>query len=226
MVSINYLGHSAFIIEGSRGNILIDPFIKGNPMAVAPKDLKVDLILVTHAHGDHLGDAIEISKRTGAPIHSTYEIANYALQKGARAIDGHIGCVLKLPFTTVKTFQAIHGSSIEGAVSLGIACSFAIAADDRVVYHAGDTALFGDMKLIGEEFRIDVALLPIGGHYTMGIDDAVRAASLLNADTVIPMHYNTFDAIRTDPEEFKKKLVEKTKAKCVILRPGERYSIP
>lgn len=225
MVDIVYLGHSAFLLESSKGKILIDPFITGNPLASAPKDLKPDLILVTHAHGDHLGDAIEISKKTRAPVHSTFEIANYASSKGAKSIDGHIGGTLVMPFCSVKIFPALHGSSVDGISSVGIACSFVISTDGKAIYHAGDTALFGDMKLIGEEFKIDMALLPIGGHYTMGIDDAVRATAMLNSKFVIPMHYNTFDPIRADPEEFRRKVESKTRAKCIILRPGDRYRL-
>jgi L-ascorbate metabolism protein UlaG (beta-lactamase superfamily) len=225
MVIVRYIGHAAFLIEAGEAKMLIDPYLSGNSAAVAPKGLKPDLILVTHAHGDHLGDAIEISKKTGVSILTTNEIANYCITKGAKAIDAHIGGKISFPFGTVKLFPAVHSSSVDGISLVGVPCSFVITVDGKSIYHAGDTALFGDMKLIGEEFKLDVALLPIGGHYTMGIDDAVRAAKLLNARTIVPMHYDTFDVIKANPFEFCKKVKTEAKLICVILRPGEKLTL-
>jgi len=165
-VAVKYLGHSAFLLTYDKAAILIDPFLSGNPCAAAsPSQVHADLILVTHAHSDHLGDAIDISKRTGAPILSTFELAGYCMARKAKTIDGHIGGVIETPYCTVKIFPALHGSSDEDCATIGVACSFVISVDNKTIYHAGDTALFGDMKLIAEEFDLDVALLPIGGHY-------------------------------------------------------------
>lgn len=226
MPSITYLGHSAFIVTSSKGKVLIDPFLEGNPKAaIDPKKVAADVILVTHAHGDHLGDAVSIAKRTGAVIVGTYELAQYCAGLGARVIDPHFGGVVRLPMGSVKVFPALHSSSTEDGTYLGQAASFVLSVDSRNIYHAGDTALFGDMALIGEEFDLDVALLPIGGHYTMGIDDAVRAVKLLTPWTVVPMHYGTFECIRADPREFKEKVERGTSAKCVVLKPGESLEV-
>lgn len=222
MVRIKYLGHSAFLISNGNGSVLIDPFLTGNPMAAAdPLELNPDLILVTHAHGDHMGDAIDIAKRAGSKILSTFEIANYCSENGAEAIGAHMGGEVDMDFCRVKIFPAFHSSSVDGKM-LGAPCSFVISIDGRHIYHAGDTALFGDMKLIGEEFSLDVALLPIGGHFTMGPSDAIRAAKLLGADMIIPMHYGTFDVIKKDPHEFRKE-AENNGMKCTVLHPGEEY---
>jgi L-ascorbate metabolism protein UlaG (beta-lactamase superfamily) len=226
VVKIKYLGHSSFLISSADSNVLIDPFLTGNPMAAMSSDeLTPDLILVTHGHEDHLGDAIEISKRTGSTILGTFEVANYCSSKGANVRDGHIGGVAKFPFGLVKFFNAVHSSSAGDGTPLGNPCSFVIVMDGKAIYHAGDTALFGDMALIAEEFDLDLAILPVGGHYTMGIDDAVRAEKLLNAKNVVPMHYDTFDVIKADVADFCRKIEGQTKAKCAVLRPGEELSI-
>jgi len=223
---VTYLGHSAFQVETHGKSILIDPYLEGNPRAAAdPKKIDAHLILVTHAHGDHLGDAIAISKRTGAPIMAVYEVANYCEQQGARTIDGHIGGVNKLPFCEVKYFPAFHGSTTNDGVSLGMPCSYVLTVEGKHIYHAGDTSLFGDMSLIGDEFALDMALLPIGGHYTMGIDDAVRAQRRLRAKVVVPMHYSTWESINADPQEFDAKIASQGIGRCQVLRPGERFEL-
>jgi len=224
VVRIRYLGHSAFLLSNNAGSALIDPFLTGNPLAaITPSDLNPDLILVTHAHGDHMGDAIDIAKRAGSTILSTFEIANYCSENGAKAVGAHMGGEVDMGFCRVKIFPAFHSSSLDGKM-LGAPCSFAVSMSGKHIYHAGDTALFGDMKLIGEEFDLDAALLPIGGHFTMGPSDAVRAARLLKADLIIPMHYNTFDVIKKDPNEFCDE-VKKNGMNCIVLRPGEEYSL-
>lgn len=181
MVIVHYLGHSAFQLIGSKGIILIDPYLRGNPKAsTSPEKIKADVILVTHAHGDHLGDAVEIAKKNDAVIVATFEVATYCENKGAKVLDGHFGGVITTDVCRVKLFPAVHSSSISNR-SVGTPSSFVIEIDSKFLYHAGDTALFGDMSLIGEEFALDVAMLPIGGHYTMGIDNAVRAQKRLKA---------------------------------------------
>jgi L-ascorbate metabolism protein UlaG (beta-lactamase superfamily) len=223
MVTVEYLGHSAFMIRGEAHSVLIDPFITGNPKASCEaEDLCPDLILVTHAHSDHLGDAVEIAKATGATILATFELANHCEAEGTKVIAANIGGIIDLPFGRVKIYPAVHGSSTEEG-NMGIACSFAIEIDSRRIYHAGDTALFGDLAFVAEDFDLDLALLPIGGHFTMGIDDAVKATRLLSSKAVIPMHYGTFEAIDVDPEEFRRKV---DGAEVIILSPGERYEVP
>ena len=218
-MKVEYLGHSAFLLEGEGGKALIDPYLKDNPLASASgEDLDPDLILVTHAHHDHLGDAIGISRRTGAHILTTPEIAAYCQEEGAEVIAAHMGGAVDRFFCSVKVFPAWHSSSIGGRM-LGVPCSFVVIMDGRTVYHAGDTALFSDMSLIGEEFDLDLALLPIGGLYTMGADDAIRALRFLGAGAVIPMHYDTFEAIRADSREFCSR-VETEGRRCHPLPPG------
>jgi L-ascorbate metabolism protein UlaG (beta-lactamase superfamily) len=218
---LKFLGHAAFSVSATEGTVLIDPFLSDNPCAAArPEEVEAEVILVTHGHGDHLGDAVPISKRTCAPIVATFELANYCADQGAKVIDAHFGGVVKLPMGSVKLFPAMHSSSIDCGPFLGQAASFVLSCEGKHIYHAGDTALFGDMALISEEFQLDVACLPIGGHYTMGIDDAVRATKLLRPRKVVPMHYGTFEVIDADPLEFKEKVERATATECVILEPG------
>jgi L-ascorbate metabolism protein UlaG (beta-lactamase superfamily) len=226
MPKLTYLGHSAFSITCSRGVVLIDPFLTGNPRAaIPPQKAQADIILLTHAHGDHMGDAIPIAKRTGATIVATFELANHCAAQGAKAMDAHFGGTVQLPMGKVKLFPAVHSSCTDEGVFLGQAASFLLEADGAVIYHAGDTALFGDMRLIGEEAEIDVALLPIGGHYTMGVEDAVRAVKMLRPVVVVPMHYNTFPSIEADPLRFKRLVEEQTRSECEVLEPGQSLEV-
>ncbi|AFK23129.1 metal-dependent hydrolase [Pyrococcus sp. ST04] len=225
MVKVKFLGHAAFYIEGSK-KILIDPFLSGNPQAAAkPDDFRdVDLILVTHAHGDHLGDAGEIARLSGAKIVAMYDIANYISEKyrGVETIGMNYG---PTEVDGVKIIQvpAWHSSS-DGKYSIGNACGYIVELDGVKIYHAGDTFVFKDMELFAELYGpIDVALLPIGGHFTMGPREAAKAVELLRPKYVVPMHYNTWPPISADPEEFKKLVGEK--AKVVILKPGETLEL-
>jgi len=210
-MKIKYLSHACFLIEENGTRIIIDPFLSANPKApVNENGVDADYVLISHAHGDHMLDAFTIAKRCGSTIISSAEISTYAQAKGLQAHSLHIGGGYNFPFGRVKLTIAHHGSSIHGAdgipVNLGIACGFLITMGGKTVYHAGDTGLFLDMKLIGEMNRIDAALLPIGDNYTMGIDDAVKAVEFLNPKLAIPMHYDTFDVIPADPEEFVSKV--------------------
>lgn len=205
MPKLTYLGHSAFYVEGDQGKIVIDPFLSGNPLAKTdPKDVKVDFVLLTHGHGDHIGDGVEIAKANNAPIVAPFELANYVAEKGATVHPMHIGGAHTFPFGRVKLTIAHHGSAAPDGTYTGNPCGFLITMDGKTLYHPGDTGLFYDMKLIGEMNVIDVAVLPIGDNFTMGIEDAVKAAEFLRPKLVIPMHYKTFEVINVEPEDFVK----------------------
>ncbi|ASJ05911.1 metal-dependent hydrolase [Thermococcus pacificus] len=224
MVKVKFLGHAAFLIEGSK-KILVDPFLTGNPKAAAkPEELEADLILVTHAHGDHIGDAVAIAQRTGAKIVAMYDVANYLVENnsGITTIGMNYGPT-KVDGVKIVQVPAWHSSS-DGKYSIGNACGYIIEIDGVKIYHAGDTFVFSDMALFNELYGpIDVALLPIGGHFTMGPREAAKAVELLKPRKVIPMHYNTWPPIAQDPEEFKRLVGDK--AEVVILEPGESLEL-
>ena len=210
MPKLTYLSHSGFILEGSRSTLIIDPFLSGNPLAKhKPSDLKADYVLLTHGHGDHLGDGIEIAKANNAVIIAPYELALYCEAKGASVHPMQIGGGYNFPFGRVKMTIAHHGSAAPDGTYTGNPCGYVVTMDEKVYYDAGDTGLFYDMKLIGELDKIDLATLPIGDNFTMGIDDAIRATEFLQPRTVIPMHYNTFDVIEADPADFTAKAEER-----------------
>ena len=206
-ISLTFLGHSAWRIRHRDADILIDPFITGNPAAnVRAADLSPTHIILSHAHGDHLGDTVEIAKRSNAQVIAVFELAEWLGAQGCNAWGMSIGGGRNFDFGRVKFTLAHHGSSLPDGGYAGSPAGILLTIDGRTIYHAGDTALFLDMKLIGELNAIDVAILPIGDNFTMGIDDAVRAAEMLSPRLVIPMHYNTFPPIAADPEEFRRKL--------------------
>jgi len=220
MVKLRYLGHSAFTIYDGRRTIIIDPFLTGNNDApFRARDIETDLILVTHAHNDHLGDAIEMSKRSNSPILTSFELGMYCESQGAKIINAHIGGKFKFDFGSVKLFPALHSSSLDDVHTLGTAISFMITMGGKNLYHAGDTALFGDMALISDQYNIDVAMLPIGGLYTMDGEDAVRAEKLLKAKKVVPMHYGRWS--EADPYEFRDRIAEQAIGTAVVMRPGD-----
>ncbi|MDQ7824055.1 MAG: metal-dependent hydrolase [Candidatus Eremiobacteraeota bacterium] len=222
MMKIHYFGHDAFLLEEKGQSVLIDPFLSGNPNAkVKPSELSPKVILVTHGHGDHLGDAIDISKHSGAPILGVFELANYCAGKGAKTIGAHMGGTIKFDFGWVKLVPAWHSSSSPEGNYLGNPCGFVVHMGDTTVYHTGDTCLFGDMALIAEMTPIDVLLCPIGDHFTMGIRDAAKAVELVKPSLVIPMHYNTFEPIRQDPKVFRETVGKRhPAAQVLILEPG------
>jgi L-ascorbate metabolism protein UlaG (beta-lactamase superfamily) len=202
---ITYHGHSCFLIETAGHRLLVDPFISGNPLATARADsIECDFILLSHGHDDHTLDALPIAKRCGATIIAAFELAEYLGAQGAKVHDMNPGGARDFPFGRVKLTPAIHSSSTGGGLNpvyLGQPCGLLLKADGRTLYHAGDTALFSDMQLIGRG-GIDLAMLPIGDNYTMGIDDAVDALGFLKPALAVPMHYNTFPPIQVDASRF------------------------
>ncbi len=221
MRRLTYIGHSAFYIEKDWDGILIDPFITGNPAANFDfKKKRITHILVTHAHLDHLGDAIAISKATGAQIITVFELANYCIEKGAKAIGVNIGGTLKFNWGSVKFLPAIHSSSNPDLPYGGLASSLLLDIEGTTIYHAGDTALMSEFSIIGEKYNPYYALLPVGGYYTMDIYDAALAAKMLFSMEIIPMHYNTFPNIKVDIQKFKD-LIEEQGQKCLPLKANE-----
>ncbi len=224
MVKITYHGHSAFELKYEGHSILIDPFFTYNTHAkVKASDIKADFIILTHAHDDHIGDTFDIAKRCDALVIAAHELSEYLITKGLRSHGMGIGGAWSFPFGKVKLTIAHHSSSYDGKY-MGEPAGVILTLGDKCIYHAGDTGLFLDMKLIGEMHSIDAAMLPIGDNYTMGVDDAVKAAEFLNCGTAIPIHFGTFPVINTDPNEFKRK-VESIGKKCTVIPFGESIEI-
>ena len=220
-IQFHYIHHSAFTFSDGKTTLLFDPYLEGNPEGLTAGDIKADYIFISHAHGDHLGDAYEIAKRTDALIISTAEIAHGAETHGCRAHAMHLGGTFAFPFGRVRITPAFHGSGIAG----GHACGFIVRLAGKVIYFAGDTSLFGDMKLLGELEKIDYALLPSGDNFTMGPDDAVIAAKFLGARNVIPIHYSTWPIIAQDPQAFKAKAEAETASKVLTIAPGSTVEL-
>lgn len=222
---LKYLGHSAFYIKKGDYGILIDPFLSQNPSVNFDLNKeKVTHILVTHGHGDHLGDAIPISKATGAQIVAVFELANYCASKGANALPVGLGCDIELGWGTACFLPAIHTSSLADGSYAGVAAGILLDIDGVKIFHAGDTALSQEMSLIKEVYKPYFALLPVGGHFTMGIKEAAIAAKLLGAKEVIPMHYDTFDVIKANIKEFEV-LIENQEQNCIVLKTNESIEI-
>jgi len=220
MLKVTYLGHSCFLLDDGTHKIIIDPFITGNSQApIKPEELNVDFIILTHGHGDHLGDGIEVAKRCDATIIAVNELANYVAGEGCKAHNMHIGGGWNFPFGRVKFTIAHHGSAGPNGEYLGNPAGVVVTMGGKKVYHAGDTGIFLDMKLIGEMDKIDIYMAPIGDNFTMGIDDAVKSVEFVNPGLAIPMHYDTFPVIPADPNEFKSK-VEAVGKKCMVFPFG------
>lgn len=223
-MDVRFLGHACFTLSDGDSTVLIDPFLTGNPKgAIAAEDVTATTILLTHGHQDHLGDSVAIAKRTGAPVVAITEIAGEIGQEGVDVRDPNLGGTVKFDWGTVKLVPALHTSTTpKGTVSspAGLVINF----QDTVVYHLGDTSVFSDLQLVGKRTPIDIALMCIGGHYTMDSTDAVEAASLIGAKTVIPCHYNTFPLIETDAVAFKSDVESAARSDVVILEPGDTHT--
>lgn len=205
-MKLTFHGQACFVVEAGTHQLVIDPFLSGNPQAVAkPEELHPQYILLTHGHSDHILDAESIARANNATIVAPNELALYFAKKELFVHPMHIGGAHMFPFGRVKFTQAFHGSSVEtedGLFYAGMPAGILLTIGGKTVYHAGDTGLFGDMKMIGELNEIDLALLPIGDNFTMGPEDAVIAAEWLCAKQVVPIHYNTFPLIAQDPHKF------------------------
>jgi L-ascorbate metabolism protein UlaG (beta-lactamase superfamily) len=218
-----WLGHASMLLETAGFKVLIDPFLTDNPAATLKAEhAQADFILVTHGHGDHVGDTIAIAKRTGATVIANYEISEWLKVQGVTKVHGQQhGGGFNHPFGRVKLTLAFHGSALPDGANGGNPAGFLFYfKDGKKMYHAGDTGLFGDMKLIGEE-GIDLANLPIGDNYTMGPDDALRAVKLIQPKKVLPIHYNTWDIIAQDAPAWATRVRKETPAEPIVLKPGE-----
>ncbi len=225
-MEIRYLAQSAVELVDGDTRVLVDPFITGNPKAtVSADELEPTHILLTHGHADHYGDTVEIARRTGAPVLAIVEIANELAEQGVETFDPNLGGTVGFDWGWVKLVPAWHTSTTPN----GTVCTPAgllIHIGGKLVYHLGDTALFSDLKLIAQRGNhVDVALVPIGGHYTMDRFDAVTACEFIGADIVIPVHYDTFPAIETDAQAFKSDVENATETKVVVLAPGETHTV-
>ena len=218
MLKFNFYGHACFLLDDGNYKVLFDPFLTGNPQAaIKAADVKADYVFVTHAHSDHLGDAYDILRKNKATAVGIPEVGDLVGDE-VKTIGMNLGGTLKLPFGFARMVPAMHSSGVPG----GIACGYVINIGGKIIYFAGDTCLFGDMKLIGERDKIDYAVLPIGGHFTMDAYDAARAVEFLGAKNVIPVHYNTWQPIEQDAEEFKNLVKNAT---VHIVKPGESLEL-
>jgi len=222
-MEIRFLGHAAFALSDGDATVLIDPFLTGNPKAAASADeVDATTILLTHGHADHIGDTVPIAKRTGATVLAIVELAGEIGEEGVDVRDPNLGGTVNFDWGWAKLVPAWHTSTTpKGTVNTpaGLLINF----KDTIVYHLGDTCLFSDLQLVGKRNPIDVALMCIGGHYTMDRVDAVDAAGLVAAKTVIPCHYGTFPPIETDTDAFKSDVESATDSKVVVLEPGEGH---
>ncbi|TYZ28438.1 metal-dependent hydrolase [Selenomonas caprae] len=219
MVTFKYYGHSCFMLDNGEHKVLFDPFLTGNPKAtIKAEEIECDFILISHAHSDHLGDAPEIAGRTGAELVGIPEVLAICEQRvpGLKQHPMNLGGSINLPFGRVRMTMAKHSAGVAG----GIACGYVISMSGLKIYFAGDTALFGDMQLIGRKDEIDYAILPVGDNYTMGLEDAALAAQWLNARHVIPVHYNTWPIINQDVKKYREITEAMSRAEVHVVEPG------
>ena len=223
---VTWLGHAALGLETGGFNILVDPFLSGNPSASqGPEEFNPDFILLSHGHGDHLGDTVAIAKRCGTLVITNAELSGWLGDQGVKTHGQHLGGGYKHPFGYLKLTLAIHGSGLPDGSYGGNPAGFLLTTNEgEKIYMACDTGLFGDMKLIGEE-GLDLAVLPIGDNYTMGPDDALRAVKFLEPKHIIPIHYNTFDVIAQDPNAWAARVENETDARVHVIKPGESFTV-
>ena len=224
-VDVRFLGQSCFELKAGDTTVLTDPFLTGNPLAAASADeVEPDVILLTHGHQDHFGDTVDIANRTGATVVAITELADELSESVENVLDPNLGGTVAFDWGWVKLVPAWHTATSPKGTPHSPA-GLLIHIGDRLIYHLGDTALFSDMKLIAQRGdKVDLALVPIGGHYTMDRHDAVEAARLIGAKTVVPMHYDTFPPIETDAQAFKADVEAQTSSRVVVLAPGETWS--
>jgi L-ascorbate metabolism protein UlaG (beta-lactamase superfamily) len=225
-VTFTWYGHATLGLNVDGIQVLVDPFFTGNPAASMPAEqAQADFILVSHGHGDHVGDAVAIAKRTHAKVIANAEIAGWFKKQGVEAHGQHIGGGFHHPFGYLKLTQALHGSGLPDGSNGGNPAGFLLTTPGgKKLYLACDTGLFGDMRLLGEE-GLHLAVLPIGDNYTMGPDDALRAVKLLTPQHVIPSHYSTFDLIAQDPDAWARRVALETQAVPHVLKPGESFVV-
>jgi L-ascorbate metabolism protein UlaG (beta-lactamase superfamily) len=225
-VDIRFLGHACFELTDGDTRVLMDPFLTGNPKAAAEaSEFEPTHIFLTHGHQDHYGDIVDIAKRSGAQVVALTEIAGELGEQGIENVtDPNLGGTAEFDDVWVRMVPAFHTSTTPNG-TVTVPAGMVVGLGGKVVYHLGDTALFSDLALPGKRDSIDVALMPIGGHYTMDRHDAVIAAELVGAATVIPCHYDTFPAVETDAEAFKAEVESKTSSKVELLAPGETFSV-
>ncbi len=221
-----WYGHSCFLIETEKSTLLIDPFLSGSPVAPVRADhLTPQYILLTHGHGDHVGDTVAIAARCGATVVANVEVCNWLTRQGVESTHGqNIGGGFDYPWGRLQLTMALHSSSLPDGSYGGNPCGLLLTIDGKTIYHAGDTALFSDMKLIGEA-GIDLALLPIGDNYTMGPAEALHAVQFIQPGLVVPMHYDTFPLIRQDPRPWAARVEESSACRVVVLAPGEALEL-
>ena len=223
-MDVRFLGHACFTLSDGGTTVVIDPVLSQNPKgAVSPDEIDPAAILLTHGHSDHVGDTVAIAKRTGAPVFAITEIAGELSGEGLETINCNLGGTHQFDWGTAKLVPAWHTSTTDkGTVSTpaGLLINF----KDTLVYHLGDTCLFSDLQLVGKRRQVDIALMPIGGHFTMDRFDAVDAADFVGAKTVIPCHYNTFPLIESDAQAFKADVESATSSKVAVLEPGDTFT--
>ncbi|MDA0174553.1 metal-dependent hydrolase [Solirubrobacter taibaiensis] len=224
--SVRWLGHSAFHLSGGGADVLIDPFLNHNPKAAAqPDEVPADVILLTHGHGDHLGDTVDIATRTGATVVAIVELATEIATSGVDVRDPNLGGTVQFDWGWVKLVPAWH-TAVSPAGTAHTPAGLLINYNGHVIYHLGDTALFSDLQLIGRRGdKIDLALVPIGGHYTMDRYDAVTAVEFVNPAQVIPIHYDTFPLVETDAEAFKQDVENAGFSQVYVLNPGDTHEL-
>ena len=225
-IELTWFGHAAMQLRIDGQRLLVDPYFTGNPAASTTADkVGADFILISHGHDDHVGDAIDIARRTGARVISNVEIIDWFRKQGVTNTHAQqVGGGFKHPFGYLKLTFAIHGSALPDGSYGGNPAGFLLSADGKKIYLACDTGLFGDMELIGDE-GIDLAVLPIGGNYTMGPEDAIRAVKLIRPHTVIPVHFGTWNLIAADPGEWALNVAKETSAQAHVLKPGETFAL-